>query len=84
MAAIDLHMTARAGESEDIFGHANETLPPAISIALGGCNSIDISGRATRTRPTVRLLGQHGRWDVLPMTAKYPNASSIAALACRD
>jgi hypothetical protein len=84
MAAIDLHMTARAGESKGIFGHANETLPPAISIPLSGCNSIGVSGRATRARPTVWLLGQHGRWDVLPMTDKHPNAPGIAALACRD
>jgi hypothetical protein len=84
MAAIDLHMTARTGESEDIFGHANETLPPAIGIHLSGRNAIDVPGRATRTRPAVRLLGQHGGWDVLPMTGKHPNASSIAAFACRD
>jgi hypothetical protein len=84
MAAIDLHMTARAGEPKEIFGHANETLPPAIGIPLGGCNSIDVPGRATCARATVRLLGQHGRWDLLPMTDKHPNASHIIALACSD
>ena len=47
-------------------GNANTTHDPRRCRRSGGY--IIPSGRASRPQSHMRLLGQHGRWDVVPMT----------------